>query len=177
MLRHLHRIVWLIVAAPVAASAQAPSATAAAAPSIAYVSSSRAFAASADGKAAETTVAALREKRARDIDRRNMTLKDLKRALDESGAAPGAPDRVRREREMDRVETELQRMLEDARGEVLALQEQLDAAFAAKLRPTVAAVARDRGLLLVLDEDAGGVVWAADMVDITADVVARINPR
>ena len=177
MLRQLQRIVWLIVAVPLAASAQAPSASGAAAPSIAYVSSSRVFSGSTDGKAAEASLAALRERRSRDIDKRNMALKDLKRALDESGLASGAPDRVRREREMDRVERELERMLEDARGEVLALQQQLDAAFEAKLRPLVAAVARDRGLLLVLDEDAGGVVWAADMLDITADVVTRINTR
>ena len=176
MLRHLQRIVWLIVAVPLAASAQTPSAPGAA-PSIAYVSSSRVFAASTEGKAAEASLAALRERRSRDIDKRNMALKDLKRALDESGLAAGAPDRVRREREMDRVDRELERMLEDARGEVLALQQQLDAAFAAKLRPMVAAVARDRGLLLVLDEDAGGVVWAAGTLDITADVVSRINTR
>jgi len=34
---------------------------------------------------------------------------------------------------------------------------------------------KERGLLLVLNEDAGLIAWADSMLDITADVVKRLN--
>jgi hypothetical protein len=57
----------------------------------------------------------------------------------------------------------------------LVLRRQLDASFLTRLRPIVAAVATERGVLLVLDEDAGGIVRGTGMLHLTADVITRIN--
>lgn len=173
MLKHLRHALLLLFALPLVTSAQTPQ-VANAFP-VAYFSAKRAFAESGDGKAAQAKLASLREQRSREIDMRNLKLKELQRALEESGSFLDAVTRRQREREIERVETELQRMLEDAQAEVLDLQKQLETTFGAKLQPILASVAKDRGLLLVFDHDAGGIVWSAAALDITAEVVNRVN--
>ena len=56
------------------------------------------------------------------------------------------------------------------------MQRDFEAAFLAKLRPALDAVARDRALLIVLNQDAGLIAWADPALDVTAEVVARLNP-
>jgi len=46
-----------------------------------------------------------------------------------------------------------------------------------KLRPALAAVAKEKGLLFVINEDEGLIAWADPAADITPDVVRRLSPQ
>jgi outer membrane protein len=175
MRQHLFHALVLGLVLPRASVAQPSEAGNAGAVPVACLSVARAFADSAEGKAAQQTLAELRQRRSTEIDVRNLQLKELQRALEENGASLDEATRQEREREMARIEVDLERMLEDARAEVVEKEKELAAAFQGKLPPIVAALAKEKGLLLVLDRDAAGIVWGAPALDITAEVVRRLN--
>ncbi len=111
-----------LVLPPAAAWAQAPSTALDLAARLAYFSPQRAFAISADGKAAQSTLAALEAQNAKAIEARN-----------------------------------------------------LETTFYAKLRPAIGAVVKERGLLFLFNEDAGTLTWADPALDVTADIVKRLD--
>ena len=156
---------------PVAADAQTPTI----ADRLAYFSAQRAFAASPDGKLAQAKLEALQAERAREITSRNAQLEKLQVTLQQSAAVLTDAARRLREQEIERFQVDLDRFIQDAQAEFAGVQRDVETAFLAKLRPALDGVARERGLLLVLNEDAGLIAWAEPSLDITAAVVARIN--
>ena len=84
---------------------------------------------------------------------------------------------VRRQRELEiqRFEIDVKRFVEDAQAEFLGVQRNLENAFFAKLRPALATVVKERGLLFVFSEDSGFLAWADPSFDITADIAKRVS--
>jgi outer membrane protein len=142
---------------------------------LAYFSPQRAFALSPDGKAAEAKLSALEAAKGKEIAARNAKLKQLQDALDQGGAVLGDAARRQREIEVERFQVDTKRFVEDAQAEFLGVQRDLENTFFAKLRPALDAVAKERGLLFVLNEDSGQLAWANPLADITGDVVKRLN--
>ena len=161
-----------VLAWPLAASAQ----TSLSAP-IAYFSPLRAFAASPEGKDVETKLTALQNERRRDLDARNQKLKALQDTLQRTGGVLSPSARQEREREIDRFQVDIQRFVQDAQAEFLGVRRQSESAFLVKLQPALAAVAKEKGLLLVVNEDEGLIAWADPVADITAEVVRRLSPQ
>lgn len=163
------RAVLVLLVSPLAVMAQTASAT-----PIAYFSPQRAFAASPEGKMTEARLAALEVERGRELDARNQKLKVLQAAL-QNGAVLSATARQEREREVDRFEIDIRRFIQDAQAEFLGVRQQSENAFVLKLQPALAAVAKARGLLMVVNEDVGLIAWADPVADITAEVVQRLS--
>lgn len=84
--------------------------------------------------------------------------------------------RQEREREIDRFQVDIQRFIQDAQAEFLGVRQQSESAFAVKLQPALAAVAKEKGLLLVVNEDEGLLAWADPVADITPEVIRRMSP-
>ena len=61
-------------------------------------------------------------------------------------------------------------------AEFLGVRQQFESAFAVKLQPALAAVAKEKGLLLVVNEDEGPLAWADPVADITPEVIRRMSP-
>ena len=162
----------MVLLCPLVASAQA----ARSAP-LAYFSPQRAFAASPEGKEVETRLAALQATRSKELDARNQKLKALQDALQQNSGVLSPTVRQDRQREVERFQVDTQRFIQDAQAEFLGVRQQSEDAFLTKLRPALAAIAEEKGLLLVLNEDEGAVLWADPVADITADVVTRLNPQ
>jgi outer membrane protein len=161
-----------VLAWPLAASAQ----TSVPVP-IAYFSPLRAFAASPEGKDVEAKLTALQNERGRDLDARNQKLKALQDTLQRTGGVLSPSARQEREREIDRFQVDIQRFVQDAQAEFLGVRRQSESAFLVKLQPALAAVAKEKGLLLVVNEDEGLIAWADPVADITAEVVRRLSPQ
>ena len=85
--------------------------------------------------------------------------------------------RQEREREIDRFQVDTQRFIQDAQAEFLGVRRQSEDAFLTKLQPALAAVAKEKRLLVVLNEDEGVILWADPVADITTEVVKRLNPQ
>jgi outer membrane protein len=156
---------------PLAASAQTSIAA-----SLAYFSPQRAFAASPEGKEVESKLTTLQTERSRELDARNQKLKALQDALQRNSGVLSPLVRQEREREIDRFQVDIQWFVQDAQAEFLGVRRQSEDAFVLRLQPALAAVAKEKGLLLVINEDEGLIAWADPVADITADVVKRLNP-
>ena len=142
---------------------------------LAYFSPQRAFALSSDGKAAEAKLSALEAERGKEIAARNARLQDMQKSLQQGASVLGDTALRQRELEVERFQIDMKRFLEDAQAEFLGVQRNLENSFFAKLRPALDAVAKERNLLFVINEDAGLLAWANPALDITADVVKRLG--
>jgi Skp family chaperone for outer membrane proteins len=160
---------------PSIASAQAPQSTNVDAIRLAYFSPQRAFFQSNEGKAAQARLTTLQSQKSREVDARNAKLKALQDELAQRSSLLAEGPRREREQEIDRVQIDLKRFMEDAQAEFLGVQRNLENAFLAKLAPAVDTIAKKRGLLFVLNQDSGALAWADPRLDITNDVVAVVN--
>jgi len=158
-----------------------PSATAAQAPQLisasrlAYFSPQRAFSQSADGKVAQTKLSALQAERTKEVDARTQQLQSQQASLQQSAALLSDAARRLREQEIERFQIDLDRFIQDAQAEFAGVQRDLESAFLARLRPALDRVAKEKSLLLVFNEDAGLIAWGDPSLDVTTDVVARLN--
>jgi Skp family chaperone for outer membrane proteins len=141
----------LFVVSPAAAQAVAI----ASATRLAYFSPQRAFATSPDGKVAEAKLASLRAEKSKEIDERTKLLEGRRASLQQSSTVLDDAARRAREQDIQRFELDLERFVQDAQAEFAGVQRDLESAFLAKLRPALDRVARDKALLLVLNEDTG----------------------
>ena len=172
MLKLLGYAAVLSLAAPSATYAQTPAESST---RLAYFSPQRAFAVSPDGKLAEAKLAALQMERAKEAEARSQQLQKLQATLQQSAAVLTEAARRLREQEIAKFQVDLDRYIQDAQADFAGVQRDFETAFLAKLRPALDRVARERALLLVLNEDAGVIAWAEPSLDITGDVVARIS--
>ena len=163
-----------VLSVPSLASAQDQALVELAGSRLAYFSPERAFAMSSDGKEAQAKLAALESERGKELAARNAKLKDMQTALERAAALADAARR-QREIEVERFEIDTKRFLEDAQAEFLGIRRASENTFFTKLRPALDAVAKERGFLFVLNEDSGLLAWANPALDITPDVVKRIN--
>jgi Skp family chaperone for outer membrane proteins len=99
----------------------------------------------------------------------------LQDALQRTASVLGETARRQRELEVERFSIDVQRFVEDAKAEFLGVQRDLENAFLFKVRPALEAVAKNRGLHLVFNEDAGMFAWVNPTLDITAEVVKLVD--
>ena len=165
----------LFVTVPHAAAAQAALTVSDATSRMAYFSPQRAFALSADGKAAQAKLSTLEAERTREITARTAKLKELQDALRKSEGVLAEPARAQRELEIQRFEIDVKRFVEDAQAEFMGVQRNFEEAFFAKLRPAIASVAKERKLAFLFNEDAGLLAWADPALDITPDIARRVD--
>jgi outer membrane protein len=142
---------------------------------LAYFSLERAFTMSPDGKAAQAKLTALEAERSKELAVRNEKLRDMQATLERGTAVLADAARRQREIEVERFEIDTKRFLEDAQAEFLGIRRASETTFFTKLRPAIDAVAKERGYLFVLNEDSGLLAWANPALDITAEVVSRMN--
>ena len=142
---------------------------------LASFSPQRAFALSPDGKAAEARLTALEAERSKEIASRNAKQQDMQNSLQQSAGVLGDTARRQREIEVERFQIDTKRFVEDAQAEFLGVQRNLENSFLTRLRPALDALAKERNLLFVINEDAGLLAWANPTLDITADVVKRMS--
>lgn len=169
-------IALAVMAAPATASAQGPAAEPLLETTrLAYFSPQRAYALSAAGQAAQARLTALQTERAREIEVRTRTLETQQRQLQQSSSLLTETARGQRVKELERFEVDLQRFIQDAQAEITGFQRDVETEFLATLRPALDQVAKDRSLWLVFNEDAGLIAWANPVLDITGEVVKRID--
>ncbi len=170
-------VMFAVLMAGVAASASAQGVPGAIVQSrdLAVFSPTRAYAMSADGKAAQARLGALEAQKAGEIETRRKALDAQRADLAKAGAVLSDAARAQRTQAIQRFEVDLERFIQDAQAEVMGVQRGLENAFLAKLRPALEGVIKERALRLVLNEDAGHVAWADPSLDITPAVVGVLE--
>ena len=168
-------VTLVLIAAPGAAAAQGVAVEALAEAKLAYFSPQRAYALSAAGQAGQARLTALQTERAREIEARSRTLETQRQQLQVNSALLTEGARTQRAKELEKFEIDLQRFIQDAQAEITGFQRDVETEFLTKLRPALDQVAKDRNLWLVFNEDAGLIAWGNPALDITSDVVKRID--
>ncbi len=166
--------------APAAPAAQPPAPPPAPLPfpegaKIAFVVLQRVVAESAEGKQASAKVQALQQKKVAELNERQKTSQGLQERLDKSGAVMSEAARADLQKQVERAQVDLQRSTQDAQQEVQELQQQLNEEFQRRIAPVIEQVGKERGLHYIFNGPDSGLVWADAALDITTDVVKRLD--
>jgi outer membrane protein len=181
----------LLTGSPLAAQAPTPPAPAAQAPApapapprpfpegakVAYVVLQRIASESADGKAATAKIQALQQKKAAELNEKNKQLQGVQQKLEKEATVLSSTAASELQKQVDRLNVEIQRLTQDAQQEVQDLQAQLQQEFQAKLEPVLQEIGREKGLHFIFNGPDAGLVWADAALDISADVIRKLDAR
>jgi outer membrane protein len=172
-------------APPTAAPAPAPQTAAPAAPAaprpfpqsskVAYVVLQRIANESADGRVATTRIQALQQKKAAELEAKNKQLQTLRARLEKEGSVMSAAVAGDLQKQIEKLNVDVQRFTQDAQAEVQELQQQLQGEFQARLEPVLEQVAKEMGLQFVFNGPDAGLVWADAALDISGEVIKKLD--
>jgi outer membrane protein len=161
--------------APAPAAAPGPPREFPAGAKIAYVVLQRIANESADGRVATTRIQALQQKKAAELNEKNKQLTAAQQRLEKEGSVMSLTAQTDLQKQVERLNLEVQRFTQDAQQEVQELQQQLQAEFQQRLEPVLQAVAQEKGLQFVFNGPDAGLVWADAALDISTDVIRRLD--
>jgi outer membrane protein len=130
---------------------------------------------SADGRVATTRIQALQQKKAAELTEKNKQLAALQQRLEKEGSVMSASVAGDLQKQVEKLNTEVQRFTQDAQAEVQELQQQLQAEFQQRLEPVLQQVATDMGLQFVFNGPDAGLVWADAALDISTEVIKKLD--
>jgi outer membrane protein len=139
----------------------------------AFINIQRIAAESAEGKASSAKIEALRTKRATELNDKNKQIEGLQ--AKQRSAVLGEDARVQIQKDIDKINVEIQRLTQDAQAELQELQNDLQVDFQRKVAPVIESVARDKGLHMLFSQADSGLVWADNGLDLTMEVIRRLD--
>jgi outer membrane protein len=142
---------------------------------IAYVNVQRIATESVEGQAATKRLTSLREEKEKDLVARNAKFEEARKRLETSASVLSESVRGTQQKEVERLQTDLQRATQDAQKAVEDLQNELQMEFQRKLLPVLSEVAAAKSLHMVFSSVDSGVVWADPGLDITSDIIKKLD--
>jgi outer membrane protein len=161
---------------PAAAAPQAAAAPALKFPEgakYAFINIQRIASESAEGKASSARIEQLRSRKAAELAEKNKAVEALQ--AKQRSAVLGEAAAAQIQKDIDKTQVEIQRMTQDAQSELQDLQNELQVDFQRKVGPVIEAVAREKGLQLLFSQQDSGLVWADAGLDLTAEVIRRLD--
>jgi outer membrane protein len=73
------------------------------------------------------------------------------------------------------LQVDIQRFTQDAQQEIQDLQNQLQQQFEARVQPVISKIGEEKGLHYIFNGPDAGLVWADPGLDISADVIKRLD--
>lgn len=141
---------------------------------IAYIDYQHVASTSDEGKSATAKIQDLQKKKNDELLAKNKNLQAQQSKLTSGGSVMNEQARGQLEREIEKLQRELQFAQQDATEDINELTQQLQAEFAEKIGPIVEAIANEKGLHMVFAAP-GNIAWANPGLDISDDVVKRLN--
>ena len=142
---------------------------------VAYFNPQAVFQNSADGKAAVSRVNALIQKKQTENADKAKLLQGNQQKLQTSGSVMNEAARTQLEKEIERQTKDAERFQQDAQAEINELQQEVQNEFVKKLSPIIEQLANEKGLHMVFNAVESGIAWAAPGLDLTADVVKKLD--
>jgi outer membrane protein len=142
---------------------------------VAFINIQRIANESSEGRAATAKVKALNDKKVAELSDKNKSLQAAQQKLQQSGSVLSDAARGQLEKDVEKLQVEIQRYTQDAQAEVQELQQELQAEFQKKLLPIINAVATERSLHMVFSQVDSGIVWADGGLDITNEIIKRFD--
>jgi outer membrane protein len=142
---------------------------------VAYVVLQRIANESAEGRVATTRIQALQQKKAAELTEKNKQLTTMQQKLEKEGSVMSASVAGELQKNIEKLNLEVQRFTQDAQAEVQELQQSLQQEFQQRLEPVLQQVATDMGLQFVFNGPDAGLVWADAALDISAEVIKKLD--
>lgn len=163
-----------------------PAAAAAAAPTpqpfpegakIAYISLQYIASNSVEGKAATGKIQEFAKKKTAELGDKQKQLEALRNKLLQGGTVMSDAARAQMEKDVEKMNRELQYAQQDAQAEQQQLTNDLQNEFQTKLNPIIDEVAKEKGLHLVLSIDDSGAIWANTGLNLSLEVMKRLDAQ
>ncbi len=176
-MRKVSVLVLIVLLLPAALLAQAPAAAAPGAGRVAVIDFQRAVTENADGKKAQ-------EKFMGELNKRQKEFEDKQKALTDAQTKLQTQDKVLSDavkadlaKQVDRLNTELQRMNDDAQKELGDLQQQLFRPIAEKTQDVLKSYSTENGFAVVFDSSsqANSIIHVDPVADITTEIIRRVD--
>ena len=142
---------------------------------IAFVDINSVAANSAAGKEASNKLKALQDKKLAEINDKNKQLQAAQAKLNTGGAVLNDTARAQLEKDVDRMQRDIQFTQQNAQAEYNELQEDLRNDFQKKLMPIIDALATEKGLYAIFSIGDAGAMYVHPGLDLTAEVVKRLD--
>jgi outer membrane protein len=142
---------------------------------VAYVVLQRIANESADGRVATTRIQALQQKKAAELTEKQKQLTGMQQKLEKEGSVMSATAAADLQKNIEKLNVEVQRFTQDAQAEVQELQQELQQEFQQRLEPVLSQVATEMGLQFVFNGPDAGLVWADSALDISGEVIKKLD--
>lgn len=148
-----------------------PPAPVPAASPVGYVTPSRIFAETTEGKAGVARVQALQQQRQGELRTKQQALEATRQKM----AKAGDPIvRLELQQQEQQQTSDLERSVLQSQNDVVALRRQVEADVQAKVKKALDELVKGRNVGVVLNADTS-IVWASPSVDFTDAVIQRLN--
>ena len=128
---------------------------------------------SVEGKAASAKIQGFNTKKTAELNEKGKQIQALQTKLQQGGSVLSDQARSQAEKDLRKMQNELTAMQEEAQAEGQELQNSLQLEFQKRIAPIIEQVAMEKDLHVVLDVQA--VVWGTSAVDITGEVIKRLD--
>jgi Skp family chaperone for outer membrane proteins len=142
---------------------------------IAYVDVQVIASNSAEGKAATARLDDLRKKKTAELADKNKQAQALQTKLDQGGSVLSDQARAATEKELEKLQRDIQFFQQDAQNEINEMTQQLQGEFQQKLQPVIEQIAVEKGLQMVFSIRDSGAIWANTALDISDEVIKRFD--
>jgi outer membrane protein len=142
---------------------------------IAYISLQYIASNSVEGKAATAKIQEFTKKKTAELADKQKALEALRNKLLQGGTVMSDQARNQMEKDIEKMNRELQYAQQDAQAEQTQLTNELQQDFQTRLNPIIDAVAQEKGLHMVLSIDDSGAVWVNTGLNLSADVMRRLD--
>jgi len=126
-----------------------------------------------EGKAASAKIQAFNTKKTAELTEKGKAAQALQTKLQQGGSVMSEQARAQAEKDLQKMQRELTALQEDAQQDLRELQESLQLEFQGRIAPIIEQVAMEKELHAVLGVEA--VVWGTSAIDITAEVIKRLD--
>lgn len=131
---------------------------------------------SKQGKKAMDEMADSLKRAQKDLEKRQSDLVKAKDEIEKNAMILPAEKLAEKEREYQNELIEYQRTLEQYQNQLTAKNEEINKTMLSLVEDIVARIGED-GYLLILETTSSGVLYAADGIDLTDEVIERLNKR
>ena len=142
---------------------------------IGYVNFQKALAELEEAKAARTRLEGIKEQKQKDLDKAQDALKKDKDTFDKQASTMTEQARNQKAEDLQKRFIDLQQNFEKGRAELAQKENEEFQPIVNKMRGIITTIAQKEGFTMVFD--AGGIAYAPDSLDLTAQLVRTYNEQ
>ena len=144
---------------------------------IAFVDVNQVAGLSVAGKAASKQLQDLTNKKSGEIGEKNKQLQALTTKRDQGGSVLNDSARASLDKEIDKMQRDIQYAQTNAQAEFQDLQTEMQNDFQKRLIPIIEEIAKEKGLYAVFSVADSGAAFVHAGLDLTAEVVKRLDAK